>query len=178
MNSIDMDIILHPHRFAVAAALSKGDATVDQLKIRLPHISQASLYRAIKRLEQSSLITRVNERKTRGTVEVTYSLGFSLSQMTMPEDADLDHYKKGAYAVFFQYVLGTLESYKQNEIEQLKKAKFNAVSLTLNDEQYQMFVNDVRNLISTYMQNGQDRQDNSGTPYELTTFLVPGRNEN
>lgn len=177
MNPMDIDIILHPHRFAVAAALTKGDATVEQLKILLPHISQASLYRAIKKLEHSSLIFRVNERQTRGTIEVTYSLRFSLSQMTMPEHTDLDHYKKGAYAVFFQYVLGTLESYNQNEVEQLKKAKFNAVSLTLSDEQYSLFVSDVRNLIAAYMLNGQEGQDNGGIPYELTTFLVPGRKE-
>jgi len=173
MNSIDFDIILHPHRFAVAAALSKGDATVEQLKLQLPQIPQASLYRAIQKLEQSNMITRVKERQTRGTVEVTYSLKFSLSQMRMPEEADLDDYRKGAYAVFLQYVLGTLDSYKQDEVEQLKKASFNAISLTLSEGQYESFTNDVRNLMASYMQKPQDVSKYN--VYQLATFLVPER---
>jgi len=170
LKPIDFDTILHPHRFAVVAALSKGHATVEQLKSQLPHIPQASMYRAIQKLEQAHLITRVMERQVRGTVEVTYGMEFSLSQMTMPDHADIHHYRNAAYAVFSHYVMNTLEQYKQGPVEQLNKARFNAVPLTLTEEQYDAFLGDVRDLLTTYMHKDQATD---GTSFQLTTFLIP-----
>ncbi|MGN7761938.1 winged helix-turn-helix transcriptional regulator [Paenibacillus sp. 22594] len=171
---MDYDTLLHPHRFAVAAALSKGNATVEQLRSQLPHISQASLYRAIQKLEQSRMITKVKERQIRGTVEVTYGMGFSLSQMTMPDHAGVEQFKQSAHVIFYHYVMRNLERHQEEEAQQLQKARFNAVPLTLPEEQYDAFIVDVRNLIAKYMNKGQN---SSGASYQLTTFLVPDKGD-
>jgi hypothetical protein len=68
------DLLLHPLRHRLVAAMSAGKNTAKALGAALPDIPTATLYRQIKKLEEAGVITVVDTRPARGAVERIYAL--------------------------------------------------------------------------------------------------------
>jgi len=70
-----MDLALHPVRMRILMLLSGSPGmTPQQMADRMSDIPQATLYRHIGRLFQSGLLSVVEERPVRGTLEKVYAL--------------------------------------------------------------------------------------------------------
>ncbi len=75
-------VILHPVRLRILAALYRRQLTTTQIAAGLPDVPQATLYRHINKLAAGGVLTVVDQRPVRGTLEKTYALtadGFTLS---------------------------------------------------------------------------------------------------
>lgn len=161
------EVLLHSHRLAIAMALSENAATVNQLRRKLPHIPQASVYRAVQKLEDAGIIIRVAENQARGgVVEPLYRLAVSISGLPTA-GWDIDQYMQAAFAVFFTIVMGGIESLRDDR-KALQQARFNAMPLYLSEEDRTLFTEDVRELLKKYGTPSPDRR-----PYSLATFLLP-----
>ncbi len=82
MGEMTATVLLHPTRMRVVLALGAEELTTKEIHSRLPDVAQASLYRAITRLEAAGVIDVIEHRKRGGAVERVYRVA------TMPEVAD------------------------------------------------------------------------------------------
>ena len=178
---MDYKILLHKYRFAIVAILGEKEATVKELRDKLPDIPQAAMYRSVSKLESAGFIKKISTHKSRGAIEVTYGLNFSLEKMKL-DNEDLDTYVDAAYAVFFAYVHNKLMAHKEagdkeagdkekldNQLQnkgKLEFSRFNSTKIHVKKENLDEFASEVENLIKKY-----SKQEGDG--YQLTTFLVP-----
>jgi len=168
---MDYEILLHPYRFLIVAALGEKDATIKELRGMLPDIPQAAIYRGIQKLEEAKLVKRISEKKVRGAVEATFRLNVSLEKMKL-EDNSADAYLNAAYAVFFSYVHHKLAEHnaKPSKDDNLWLSKFNTIKIRIKRDSINEFAKATANLLQEY--NTED-----GDSYQLTTFLVPENGE-
>jgi DNA-binding MarR family transcriptional regulator len=167
-NSMDYNVLLHPYRFLIVAALGEKDASTRELQRDLPNIPQATLYRNIQKLEETKIIKRVSEKKVRGAIEVTYGLNFSMKKMEL-EDVSVETYLNAAYTVFFAYVHNKLTKHmteKSDENSSLTLSKFNTMKVQIKEDMIGEFSKATEELIMKY-------SCEQGKVYQLTTFLVP-----
>lgn len=163
-------VLLHPYRFLIVAALGEKGASVKELMEKLPEIPQAAMYRCIKMLVESSLIKKISERKTKGTLEATYGLNFSMNRMKL-EGESAEAYLCAAYAVFFSYVHHKLTEHMTGTAQEdnLQFSKFNTIKINIKREEITKFTEEAEALLRKYI-------DEDGDSYQLTTFLVSDAN--
>lgn len=83
--------------------LSCGETTAKHLADTYPDISQATLYRHLKRMSQEGILKIVQENQVRGAIEKTYSAAVDFSK----EKELLDQNSGPTYLRFFmQYMMG------------------------------------------------------------------------
>ncbi|PPA69522.1 helix-turn-helix domain-containing protein [Jeotgalibacillus proteolyticus] len=112
MTKEKMDLILHPIRMQVIQQLSKGAATVNQLKDWLPDIPPATLYRHLNILKTNGIIFVIEERKIRGAVERTYALEKENPIMSLEDLTQMsgeEHLK--IFMTFLSNVTGQAKNY-------------------------------------------------------------------
>ena len=174
--SMNYKILLHPYRFAIVAILGEKEATVKELRDKLPDIPQAAMYRSVSKLESAGFIKKISTHKSRGAIEVTYGLNFSLEKMKL-DNEDFETYVDAAYAVFLAYVHNKLMALKEagdidkldNQLQdngKLEFSRFNSTKIHVKKENLEEFASEVENLIKKY-------SNQEGDSYQLTTFLVP-----
>lgn len=100
-----LDLVLHPVRMRILMLLTGSQGlTPQQIAERLQDIPQATLYRAISRLNQGGLICVVKEQPVRGTLEKVYALNQSAQQASQsPEEslAEFNRLSKEEHLRFF-----------------------------------------------------------------------------
>ncbi len=84
-------VIANTDRLSIVQHLSLCErAAASEIKQALPDIPQTTLYRHLKLLEESGLITVVRENRIRGTVEKVYALNISrLHELPPKETIDM-----------------------------------------------------------------------------------------
>lgn len=73
MNS-KADLILHPIRLRILTAISSYHMTAREISESLPEIPLTTLYRHINALVEGGLVSVVEEKQIRGTIERTFAL--------------------------------------------------------------------------------------------------------
>ncbi len=68
-------VVLHPVRLRIVQQLGGRQLTTSELRSALPDVTQATLYRHVAALIDAEIVTVVDERRVRGTVERTLALG-------------------------------------------------------------------------------------------------------
>ena len=69
------EVVLHPVRLRIVQKLGGRELTTGALRKELPDITQATLYRHVSALIDAEIVTVVDERRVRGTIERTLALG-------------------------------------------------------------------------------------------------------
>lgn len=69
------EVVLHPVRLRIVQQLGGRQLTTSELRSALPDVTQATLYRHVAALIDAEIVTVVDERRVRGTVERTLALG-------------------------------------------------------------------------------------------------------
>lgn len=83
-----LDLALHPVRMRILMLLSGSHGlTPQQMADRMGDIPQATLYRHISRLYQGGLLSVVEERPVRGTLEKVYALNTASQPRIVSADA-------------------------------------------------------------------------------------------
>ncbi|MBH0158252.1 helix-turn-helix domain-containing protein [Fictibacillus sp. 5RED26] len=166
------DFILHPVRMKIIQQLSKGPATVMELKEWVSEVPQATLYRHLNLLSKNEIIYVVEERKVRGAVERTYALDQNSAYISAEEAANLskeEHMKM--FMTFVSNVTGEVEAYLNGNTN-LKTDIFgyNQLDLYLNDEEWEELNQGMQELIGKYVPN---RPSKHNKRVKLVQMLVP-----
>ena len=83
MNSVRMRIVQH--------LMINGTATATQLAGSMTEVPKTTLYRHINVLEQAGIISVVDERKVRGTIEKTFAINMEAIEAEKDEDVVLNN---------------------------------------------------------------------------------------
>jgi DNA-binding transcriptional ArsR family regulator len=79
------EVILHPVRLRIVQQLGGRNLTTTELRTALPDVSQATLYRHIAALIDAGVVAVADERRVRGAVERTLTLGDRMAHVDAPE---------------------------------------------------------------------------------------------
>ncbi|WP_350347773.1 helix-turn-helix domain-containing protein [Agromyces sp. G08B096] len=79
------DLVMHPVRLRIIQQLGGRDRTTAELRAALPDVSQATLYRHVAALVDAGVIAVADERRVRGAVERTLTLGSRMAHVDAPE---------------------------------------------------------------------------------------------
>ena len=107
-----VNLIVHPVRLRLLAALARRQLTARQLSELLPDVPQATLYHHLGILTRAGLLRIVSERQVRGTVEKRYALAEDhvlLSPADMAKASREDHLRY--FTMFVALLLGDFARY-------------------------------------------------------------------
>jgi len=108
------DLILHPVRMRLLAALARRQLTARQLSALLPDVPQATLYHHLGLLTRAGLLRVVSQRQVRGAVEKLYALAGDdafLSPADLANASPDDHIRY--FTIFVSALIGDFTRYVQ-----------------------------------------------------------------
>ena len=79
------DVVMHPVRLRIIQQLGGRDRTTTELRSALPDVPQATLYRHVAALVDAGVVAIAEERRVRGAVERTLTLGERMAHVDAPE---------------------------------------------------------------------------------------------
>ena len=141
-----VEIVMNPVRQRIFQYfLLHETGTVKELRKALPDIPSASLYRHVKILTDSSVLTVVGENRIRGTVESIYQL--NRAALTIEDEngnaVQMSLLRIGAS--FAKYFSGGSADPKKDML------LFTSCTLVLTDEEFTHFLSDVNEVALKYM---------------------------
>lgn len=142
------EIVMNPVRQRIFQYLLLHETgTVKEIRKALPDVPGASLYRHIKLLTESGILTVVGENRIRGTVESIYSLNKSALEIdddcTVVQTALL-----GLSASFARYFSGGGADPRRDML------LMTTCTLTLTDEEFTGFLTEINQTALKYMDIG------------------------
>ena len=108
------DLILHPVRMRLLAALARRQLTARQLSELLPDVPQATLYHHLGTLTRAGLLRIVSQRQVRGAVEKLYALAddnMFLGPADLANASPDDHLRY--FTIFVSALIGDFARYVQ-----------------------------------------------------------------
>ncbi|CAN7543153.1 helix-turn-helix domain-containing protein [Rossellomorea sp. LjRoot5] len=172
MTQIDTDLFLHPIRMRIIQHLSKGAATVHELKEWMTDVPQATLYRHLNRLTQNKIIHIVDERKIRGAVEKTYAMQEDSPYMTVEELEQLsgeEHLK--LFMTFLSSVTGQARNYLLNDPDLARNFfGYNQLDLHLTPVELKELTEGMNELLSKFKSN---RPTDENEKISFIQMLIP-----
>jgi len=151
------EIILHPVRIRIIQALVRGDRmTAQQLQERLVDVPQATLYRHLKKLMESGVLTVVDEIPNRGTIEKVYMLpekGAEISVEELQQSSPDDH-----MTFFMNYLASIIGEYgryiHRSNVDLVKDGvSYRQFSAYLTEEENLKMLYDIRDIVKKAMEN-------------------------
>ncbi|WGG46391.1 helix-turn-helix domain-containing protein [Rossellomorea sp. DA94] len=172
MTQIDTDLFLHPVRMRIIQHLSKGTATVHELKVWMADVPQATLYRHLNRLTKNKIIHIVDERKIRGAVEKTYAMQVDSPYRTVEELEQLsgeEHLK--LFMTFLSSVTGQARSYLLNDPDLARNSfGYNQLDLYVTPDELKELTDGMNELLSKFKSN---RPTDENEKISLIQMLIP-----
>lgn len=134
------DLLLHPIRLRIVQAFlgDRALATAD-LRVELPDVPPASLYRHVARLVDAGVLSVVSERRVRGALERTYVLRVAAASINLQEIEQMsrpDH--RHAFMAFVAGLLGDFDRYlERDEFDPVRDgAGYRLAGLWLDDAEF------------------------------------------
>ncbi|KIL43085.1 helix-turn-helix domain-containing protein [Jeotgalibacillus campisalis] len=172
MKNEKIDLILHPVRMQVIQHLSKGPATVNQLKEWISDVPQATLYRHLNILKKDNLIYIVEEKKIRGAVERTFALEKENPILSMEELSKMsgeEHLK--IFMTFLSNVTGQAKNYLlSNPDVENDPFGYNQLDLHLTSLELEEINQGMNDLLSKFISNKRTDENQKVT---LIQMLLP-----
>jgi hypothetical protein len=165
------ELLLHPIRWRIAQALIGRSLTTAELHEALPDVPTTSLYRQVATLVGAGVLTVVDERRVRGTVERTYALDTGAAD-DEAGTRDPDRLRT-MFTVFFAGLAGDFERYLgRPELDPVRDGvAFRQNALLLTDDELQALLARVQEALAPFVGNepapGRTRR-------VLSTVLIPG----
>lgn len=164
-----MDLILHPIRMRIIQQLSKGTATVNQLKEWISDIPQATLYRHLNILKKNNIIYVIEERKIRGAIEKTYAIEkqnpiTSVEELTKMSGEE--HLKM--FMTFLSNVTGQAKSYLLSNPDLAKDPfGYNQLDLYLTSSEIEELNKGMNELLKSFISNRPSKQNEKVTLIQM-----------
>lgn len=168
------DLLLHPVRMRLVTELVGRQMTPRQLAAALPDVSQATLYRQIKRLLDGGVFEVVSEQVVKGATERTYGVVAGAERLTAVEMQSVTPEKHIRYfSIFAAALIDTFTRYvQQADPAQMAEdgLSYNRAVIYLTDEERAAFQEQIVNLVGSVMANqpAPERQR-----YTLASVTIP-----
>lgn len=162
MNRKFMDCLMNPVLCKLIMDMNNGgEMTAKQLAESHPDITQATLYRHLKRLTTDGIIKVVAENRVRGTVERTYVLAVDF---VSDLDSIVESNSGEAYlALFMQYCAGLTKLFgdycKRDDID-IKGdiSTYNAVPFYATDEELTGVLQRMEEIVADLLKNKSSKE--------------------
>lgn len=163
------EVVAHPVRLRVLQAVGGRDLTTAQLRDLLTDVPQATLYRHIATLAEAGFLAVASERRVRGTVERTYTLGERMAHVEKAELATLsDEQIQAGFLAFIGELLRTFEgSLALGEVTR-SHLGFGTGALYVDEEDLVRIQQGFNDLIAPYVGEATGKQR-----VMLSTVLLP-----
>lgn len=163
------EVVAHPVRLRILQAVGGRDQTTAHLQELLPDVSQATLYRHIAVLVDAGVLAVASERRVRGAVERTYTLGDRMAHVDQAELATLsDEQIRAAFLAFVGEVLRSFESSLSLGEVTRSHLGFGTGALYVDEEDLARIQQGFNDLIAPYLEADADKQR-----VMLSTVLLP-----
>lgn len=143
------EIVMNPVRQRIFQYLLLHETgTVKEIRKALPDVPGASLYRHMKLLTESGILTVVGENRIRGTVESIYSLNKSALEIDDANGTAVQTALLGLSASFARYFSGGGADPRRDML------LMTTCTLTLTDEEFTGFLTEINQTALKYMDIG------------------------
>ncbi|MFE6506343.1 helix-turn-helix domain-containing protein [Nocardioides sp. NPDC057767] len=159
----------HPVRLRILQAVGGRDLTTAQLRELLTDVPQATLYRHVAVLVEAGVLAVTSERRVRGTVERTYTLGERLAHVEQAELATLsDEQLRASFLAFVGELLRTFDgSLGLGEVTR-SHLGFGTGALYVDEKDLALIQQGFNELITPYLEEATGKQR-----VMLSTVLLP-----
>ncbi len=171
------DLILHPVRIRIIQTMAGGRRlTVQQMAELLPDVPQATMYRHLNKLTAAGLLSVVDQKQIRGTVERVYALAEQADNVTeedLRQATREDHMRY--FMTFLATMMGEYGTYLEQDRIDLARdgGGYRQAVLYLDDEEFSEFIQSLAALFQKAMANrpapGRRRRT-------IATIIVPEAN--
>lgn len=152
------EVLMHPVRMKIIQALMQnkedGLSTLEMNSI-IKDVPQATLYRHIQILTDERIIKIVKERKVRSVTEKFYAVNGDAAHLDQEDWQRLSKEQKLNFISYYQLVLFSQYQNYLTSLEEKKHpedtATFSFVELSLSNEQFKHFEDELSNLFSKYI---------------------------
>ena len=153
-----VELLLHPVRLRIIHAMSVGRAlTTSELRVRMPDISKATMYRHVSLLADGGILEVDGEQRVGGTIERRYRLRQPrpVIDVEAAAAASLEDYRR-AFAVAMAALLGEFNAYldRDHADPAADAVGFLQLSLWLSPDERDALIGEMRNAIAPRMENG------------------------
>jgi hypothetical protein len=170
-----VDLLLHPVRLRIVQAfLGDRALTTSALGAELADIPATTLYRHVARLVEADILTIVDQRQVRGTLERTYVLRLDATAISPDDLAEMnadDH--RQAFMAYVAGLLGTFDHYLDRGDIDLPRdgVGYGMTGIWLDDTELAALRRDIQAVLRPHLANppGPDRRRRI-----LATILLPG----
>ncbi|MBF2050508.1 MAG: helix-turn-helix domain-containing protein [Elainella sp. C42_A2020_010] len=175
LSSDKADLILHPIRLRILQAfIGDRHLSARQLCEILPDVPQATLYRHFHKLTHAGILTVVEERPIRGTVEKLYRLQAQNTELSPDELAALsrdDHQRY--FTIFIATLLTDFERYLQRDDLDLDRdgVGYRQVALYLNQAELDQLSQALHEALKPFLKKKHSQQRRR---FLLSSILMPG----
>ena len=150
-----IDLILHPIRMRIIMALARQPLTPGQIATDLADVPLTSLYRHLNALMQAGMLTIVEERPVRGTVEKVYQIVEGAGRLSTEEINALSNEDHLRYFMVFLSTLmqdfSRVMDKRQDTPLSLQDVFYSKVPLMLTEAERDILSEQVRALIGPYI---------------------------
>lgn len=165
------DVVLHPVRLRIVQQLGGRQLTTGELRAALPSVTQATLYRHVAALIDAEIVTVVDERRVRGTIERTLALGKRMAHVGHDDlNAMSDAELRNAFLTFLSALGESFDTFIENEDRNLRNyLGFGTTPLYVTTDDLAQIQTRLAELLAPYQtDSGGDR-----TRIALTTAVIP-----
>lgn len=165
------DVILHPVRLKIVHQLGGRSMTTAELRTALPDVKQATLYRHISALLEAEVLTVVEERQVRGTIERTLALGERMAHVDQRELQEMDQAQlRAGFMNFLSSLSSDFDDLLEHDDDQLRGfLGFGRGPLYLDRDDLEKLQSDFNDLLAPYLQQRSESQRR----ITLATALIP-----
>ncbi|WP_426513525.1 helix-turn-helix domain-containing protein [Dactylosporangium sp. McL0621] len=154
------DVLLHPIRMRILQTLFDADPlTTGQLRERLPDIPATTMYRHIAVLVEAGVLTVVDERRVRGTIERSYRVNQEQGVIDATARAAMtpdDH--RRAFTTFAASLMGDFDRYLTHEHADPQRdgVVYRQAAVWLTDEEFAAMVTEIEHAVVSRTGNTRD----------------------
>lgn len=142
------DVVLHPVRMRIVQAfLGDRELTTGDLRVEIPDVPSATLYRQVAALAQGGVLDVVEEKRVRGAVERTYRLRTGAAHVDAEEARQMtvEEHRR----VFLTFAVGLLADFDRyldrGDVDMARDhAGFTQTAMYLTDEEMSEVVDELR----------------------------------
>jgi DNA-binding HxlR family transcriptional regulator len=172
-----LDCMKNPVKCQIILRLQRNSIlTAKELLEESDSISQATLYRTLKKLEEEKIIEVASQVQKRGTVEKSYKLVDSMSSI---DSSIISMNDSEMYANMFSRFVAELllefnEYSKQEDIDIAKDGSgFSAISIYATTEELMVYGEKINKILEPCFKRTSDEQD----VHTFATIITPPRKE-
>ena len=169
-----VDVILHPVRFRIIQRFLDGQhQTAKELAKMLTDIPQATLYRQLDALVKAEILTIVEEKPVRGTVEKVYGLNTTDLVLKNEDIMGLSKEEHLQYFLLFTaQLVKDFEAYLQKDALDFERdgAGYRQMVLHLSDEEFIQMAKELGAVMEKYKQHSPA---SGRTKRTISTVVLP-----